>query len=197
MDIIPRSQLTCVDPFVDLQVLGPGEYLPAAGEGAGEGLLSCVDPKVVDQFVLGFERFVLSAALLPVTGVIRLLGSTDVVNGQMSDDVVHGVEDLPAHLARLLVDPLAGHLLVERLPHVPEEAGAHPVHVGAVDVVVVSVARAGDVREEEAGGVVGEAVGEHGGVGGEGVGGLHAYTRHGWLHGRHPTGEGMDLARHA
>ena len=146
---------------MDLQVLRPGEYLATAREGTGKRFLSGVDPQVVDEFVLGFERLALPTALLPVTGVVRLLGSTDMVNGQMSDDVVHGVEDLPAHLARLLVDPLAGHLLVERLPHVPEEAGAHAIHVGSVHVVVVAVAGAGDVGEEEAGGVVGEAGGEH------------------------------------
>ena len=84
---------------------------------------------MVDQFVLGFERFALPAALLPVAGVVSLLRPPHVVDGEVGDDVVHGVEDLPAHLSRLLVDPLAGHLLVEWLPHVSEEAGAHPVHV--------------------------------------------------------------------
>ena len=77
-----------------------------------------------------------------------------MVYGEVGDHVIQGGQHLPAHLPRLLVDPLAGHLLVEWLPHVSEEAGAHTVHVGAVHVVVVAVARAGDVREEEAGGVV-------------------------------------------
>ena len=142
---------------------------------------------MVDQFVLGFEGFALPAALLPVAGVVSLLRPPHVVDGEVGDDVVHGVEDLSAHLPRLLVDPLAGHLLVEGLPHVSEEAGAHPVHVGAVHVVVVAVARAGDVGEEEAGGVVAEAGGEHGVVGGEGVGRLHANAGDAWLHGRHST----------
>ena len=154
---------------MDLQVLRPGEYFPAAGEGAGEGFLSSVDPQMVDQFVLGFEGFALPGTLLPVAGVVGLLGSPHVVDGEVGHDVVHRVEHLPAHLACLLVKPLAGHLLVERLPHVSEEAGAHPVHVGAVHVVVIAVAGAGDVREEEAGRVVGEAGGEHGVVGREGI----------------------------
>ena len=154
---------------MDLQVLGPREESVAALEGAHEGLLPRVDPQVVDQFVLRLERFALPAALLPVTGVVRLLGSPHVVDGEVGHDVVHRVEHLPAHLACLLVKPLAGHLLVERLPHVSEEAGAHPVHVGAVHVVVIAVAGAGDVREEEAGWVVGEAGGEHGVVGREGI----------------------------
>ena len=171
---------------MDLQVLRPGEYLATAREGTGEGFLSGVDPQMVDEFVLGFERLALPTALLPVTGVVRLLGSPHVVDGQVGHDVVHRVEHLPAHLPRLLVQPLAGHLLVERLPHVPEEAGAHAVHVGSVHVVVVAVAGAGDVGEEEAGGVVWEAGGEHGVVGREGVGRLHpnpGHCRHPRLHG--------------
>ena len=39
--------ITCVSSLVDLQVLGPGKESPAAREGAGEWLLSCVDPDVI------------------------------------------------------------------------------------------------------------------------------------------------------
>ena len=126
-----------MNPLVDLQILRPSENLATAREGAREGLLSSVDAEVVDQLVLCLERLLLARALLPVTGVVRDLGPANVVDGEVGDNVVHRVELLVASLSPvLLVDPLAGHLLLHRLAHVPEEGAAHPVHVARVHVVL-------------------------------------------------------------
>ena len=46
--IITDSFLTCVSSFVNFEVLGSGEHLIAAREGAGEGLLARVHADVVD-----------------------------------------------------------------------------------------------------------------------------------------------------
>ena len=128
---------TCVNPLVDLEILRPGKDLSTAGKGAGEGFLSSVHPEVVDQLVLCLERFLLSWTLLPVAGVVRDLRPANVVDGEVGDDVVHRVELLVASLSTVLfVNPLAGHLLLHRLTHVPEEGAAHPIHVARVHVVL-------------------------------------------------------------
>ena len=128
---------TCVNPFVDLEILRPGKDLAAAREGAGEGFLSSVDAEVVHQLVLRLERLLLAWALLPVASVVCDLGPANVVDGEVGDNVVHRVELLVATLATvLLVDPLAGHLLLHRLTHVSEEGAAHPIHVAGVHVVL-------------------------------------------------------------
>ena len=67
---------------------------------------------MVDQLVLGLEGLVLPGTLLPVAGMVGLLGSPDMVDSQVGDDVVEGGEDLATDLARVPVHPLAGHLLV-------------------------------------------------------------------------------------
>ena len=130
-----RTQLTCMNTLVDLQVLGSRKELPAAGEGTRERLLPGVDPDVVDQLVLGFESSLLPWTVLPVAGVVRDLRPPDVVLGEVGDDVVHRVVDLVTHLLGLRVNPLAGHLLPDgRLSHVAV-VGRH-VSVAHVTVVV-------------------------------------------------------------
>ena len=128
---------TCVNPLVDLQILRAGKDLATAGKGAREGLLSSVDAEVVDQLVLCLEWLLLAWALLPVAGVVRDLGPANMVDSQVGDDVVHRVELLVAPLSTVLfVNPLARHLLLHRLTHVPEEGAAHPIHVAWVHVVL-------------------------------------------------------------
>ena len=130
-------RLTCVKPFVDLQVLRASKLLSTAGKGAGEGFLARVDSDMVDQLVLRLEGLLLTRAILPVARMVRDLRPSNVVDGQVGDDVVHRVELLVAALAPvLLVDPLTSHLLLDRLAHVPEERAAHPVHVARVHVVL-------------------------------------------------------------
>ena len=119
------TQLTCMNTFVDLQVLGPGEELAAAREGAGKWFLSSVDPDMVDQLVFGFEGPQLPRAVLPEAGVVGDLGTTDVLDSDVSDYLVKAAENLVARLSRrglFRVDPHASHLLVlQRLSHVPEK----------------------------------------------------------------------------
>ena len=97
-----------------LEVLGPREESVAAREGAHEGLLASMDPHVVHELVLGFERLALPRTLLPMTRMVTVLRAPDMIDGQMVDDVVHRVEHLVADLLGVWV-----------LPH------AHCVHLGA------------------------------------------------------------------
>ncbi len=179
-----------MDSLVDLEVLRPGEHLPTAGERAGERLLSCVYPNVVDQLVLGLEGTTLPGAVVPEAGVVGDLRASDVLHCQVGHDLVEGAEDLIAGLlghGLIRVDPQAGHLLLDGLPHVPEEGAgrvvrrhAHSVHVrrGGVHLRAgggAHVLPGGPVRGRHAGqagsghalhGVVqaGKRIGEHGGV---------------------------------
>ena len=139
---------------MDLEVLGASEDLPAAREGAREGLLARVHPNVIDQFVLRLERLALAGALLPIADVVVLLRAPHMLHGDMCHQLVHGAEGPvtallgPAQLS--LVDPLARQLLLDGLSHVTEE-GAGPVvgrHVHAhvhVHGAVVRELRAGRV----------------------------------------------------
>lgn len=134
--------------FVDFQIFRPGEYFPTSGERARERFLARVHADVVDEFVLGLKRLALPRAVLPVADVVALLGPADVLHGDVRDHLVHGAERPVAGLFGsvhlILVDPFAGQLLLDRLPHVPEEGPrtvvrgdihAH-VHVDGVVVVV-------------------------------------------------------------
>lgn len=135
LELALEGLLPCVRPFVDLEVLRPGEDLPAAGEGAGEGLLARVHADVVDQFVLGLEGLALAGTLLPVADVVALLGPPDVLHRDVGDQLVHGAESFIATffgVAQLLgVDPLADQLLLDALlPHVAEKGTGVVVVVG-------------------------------------------------------------------
>jgi hypothetical protein len=130
-NLVSRA-LTCVRPFVNLEILAPGEDLAAVGKGAREGLLPRVHPDVVDQLVLGLEGASVPGAVLPEAGVRGALRPPDVLHGEVRDDLVHVVEVLAADLPGgrlLLVHPEALHLLLDGLAHVPEEGA---VHVGRV-----------------------------------------------------------------
>jgi len=128
---------TCMDSFVNFEIFGSCEYLATARERTGEWFLSRVNPHVVDQLVLGLEGLLLSRTLLPVTGVVGDLRSTNMVDGEVGDNIVERLKNLVASLSSLLFDPLTGHLLFYRFSHVPEEAAAHAIHVGGVHVVLV------------------------------------------------------------
>lgn len=125
-------------PLVDLEVLGPGEHLAAAGKRTGEGFLAGVHPDVIDELVLGLEGPAVTRASLPKARVRGALGSAHVLHRQVRHDIVEGVEELAAQLPsgsrRVLVYPHAGHLLAlaagyaaaastagSVAPHVPEE----------------------------------------------------------------------------
>ena len=128
---------------MDLQVLGAREHLATAREGAGEGLLTGVHSDVVHQLVLGLERPAQPGAALPEARVVRDLGPSHVLHGDVRHHLVHAGEGLAALLLRhwVRLDPLAGHLLLHRLlTHVAEEGtmGSHLVHVGGRVVHVVA-----------------------------------------------------------
>lgn len=141
--------LSCMCSLVYLQVFRPCEDLSTAGEGAWKRLLPGVHPNVVHQFVFRLEWFALPGAILPETDVVGLLRSTDMLHGDVRDQLVHGAKSFVATLLRVAellgVDPLADELLLDALlPHVAEKGTGvvvgchvHPhVHIhGAVLVV--------------------------------------------------------------
>lgn len=67
-------------PLVDLEVLGPGEHLAAAGERAGERFLAGVHPDVIDELVLGLEGPAVTRASLPEARVRGALRSAHVLH---------------------------------------------------------------------------------------------------------------------
>lgn len=83
---------------------------------------------MIHQFVFGLERFVLARALFPEASVATLLWPTDVLQGDVRNQLVHGAVGLataparPAGLVRIY--PLADQLLFDALlPHEAEERG--------------------------------------------------------------------------
>ena len=71
--------------FVDLEVLAAREHFSAAWKRTLERPFSGVDADVVDELVLGLERSTVAGAAEPATRVVRLLGPTDVLDGQVYD----------------------------------------------------------------------------------------------------------------
>merc|ERR1719273_1640722 len=97
----------CVDSLVYLQVFGASEEFTTSGKWTGEGFLSRMNSHMINQLVLGFERFLFSRTIGPVTSVICDFRSSHMLHRKMSDNIVEGVEELVAHLLGVLVDPLA------------------------------------------------------------------------------------------
>ena len=88
---------------------------------------------MVHQLVLRLEGFLNSSTLSPVAGMINILWPAYMVHGQVVHDVVESVKHLVALLLGVLVDPLAGHLLLDGLAHIPVVGSHVPVaHVGVV-----------------------------------------------------------------
>ena len=119
--------LTGMGPFVDLEVLRPGKHFSAPGKRARERLLSRVDTDVVDKLVLGLEGLSLPHTVLPETRVVGNLRPAHVLHSDMRDNLMHRAEHFHAGFLRhpgrqVLVDPHAGHLLLNGVPHVAEES---------------------------------------------------------------------------
>lgn len=94
---------------------------------AGKGLFSSVHSDVVDELVFGFERLSVSCTVLPVTNVVGVLRSSDMLNRHMGDEFIHGPKTPGAgRLASvfLAVTPLAYQLVLWVLPGAPEEGVA-------------------------------------------------------------------------
>ena len=81
--------ITGVDSFVNFEILAAGEHFSASRIRTRERLLSGMDPDVVDQLVLGLEWLLTAVAVMPVTRVVSLLGTTDVIDSQVRDEVHH------------------------------------------------------------------------------------------------------------
>lgn len=136
--------LTRVCPFVYLEVLGAGEHLAAAWEGAREGLLPGVYSYVVHQLVLRLEAAAVARTTLPVTGVVGTLWAAHVFHCYVSHYLVHAGERFVARLLGVWLVRLYPHarqFLLDGLPHVPEEGSGgvrrgHGVHVVHVHTVV-------------------------------------------------------------
>lgn len=110
--------------LVNLEVFGSGKNFFTSMKRAGKGLFSCVHSDVVDELVFGFERLSVSWAVLPVTNVVRVLRSSDMLNRHMGDEFIHGPKTPGAGRlasALLAVTPLAHELVLWILPGAPEE----------------------------------------------------------------------------
>ena len=94
-------------------------------EGAGKGLLPCVDSDVVHQLVFGFERLPVPRTILPVTHILGVIWSSDVLHCHVGDKFIHGPEGSgAAHLPSsplLAVTPPAHQLVLHCLLGAPEE----------------------------------------------------------------------------
>ena len=91
-------KLTRVRPLVNFEVLRPGKNLPTSWERTGEGLLPGMDPDVVDQLVLGLEWPSFSGTVLPEACVVCYLWATNMLHGDVGDNLMHGAVDLAAGL---------------------------------------------------------------------------------------------------
>ena len=79
---------------------------------------------MIDQLVFCFEWFQYSFTISPVTRMVGLLRSTNVLDSQMRHNIVHGVERLVARFAWLRlqrVHPQTRVLLLDGTTHVAEE----------------------------------------------------------------------------
>jgi len=128
-DFAFKRFFTCVNSFVNLQILRSCKNLPTTGKGAGEWFFTGMNSQMVNKLVLCFEWLLLPRAFLPVAGVVSYLRSSDMIDGQVGDNIMHGTEHFSAAFSSFFVDPLAGHLLFDGLPHVAKERRAHPIHV--------------------------------------------------------------------
>lgn len=107
-----------------LEIFRSGKNFFTSMKRAGKGFFSCVDSDVVDKLIFGFERLSVSWAILPVTNVIRVLRSSDMLDRHMGDKFIHGTKIPGAGRfasAVLAVTPLADQLELWVLPGAPEE----------------------------------------------------------------------------
>lgn len=127
VDIFNAKELngvfTCMSSLVYFQVLGPCEHFSTSRKRTRKGLLPCVHANVVHQFVFGLEGLSLSRAFFPKAHVVGLLGSADMLRGDVRHQLMHGAEgSAAAALLAIRFEPLAHELLLHALlPHVAEE----------------------------------------------------------------------------
>lgn len=103
----------------------------------GKGLLPCVNPHMIHELVFGFEWLALSGTVLPITHVLRVLRSADVLHGHMGHELIHAAEGSGAgHFPFVAVCPLAQQLLFDILLGAPEKSIACPTLDGHVQGLV-------------------------------------------------------------
>lgn len=78
-----------MSPLVDLQVLASRKHLATMLKWAREWLLSGVNSNMINKFVFSLEWFPISAALLPEAGVIRALGSANMIHRYVGNNFLH------------------------------------------------------------------------------------------------------------
>jgi len=83
---------------MNLQVFTARKHFSASVEETWKRFLSRVYPDVIDELVLGFERFELATAVLPKTRIIRLLRSAHVIDADVRHEMIHRCEDLITNL---------------------------------------------------------------------------------------------------
>lgn len=86
-------------------------------------------PYMIHKFIFGLEGLQLPLTLLPVAGMIRLLGSPNMLHCQVRHNLVHRIERLITRFTRLRlqrVDPQTRMLSLDWMSHVAEER-ASPV----------------------------------------------------------------------
>lgn len=130
--------------LVYFQILRPRKHFAASRERARKGLFPCVHANVVHQFVFGLESLFLSRAFFPKAHVVALLGSADVLRGDVRHQLVHCAEgSATAALLAIWFEPLAHELLFDALlPHVAEE-GCRVVVMRSCYVQAVLAVRVG------------------------------------------------------
>ena len=107
-----------------------------------------MNSEMVYKFIFCFERLLLPGTLLPVASMICYFRSTNMINGEVGYNIVHGGENFSTALSCFFADPFTGHLLLDRFSHVAKERGSHSIHVGTVHVVMVAITGTTNVRKE-------------------------------------------------
>merc|ERR1740129_2663795 len=87
-----------MNSFMNLQVFRSSKRFSTGRKWTGERFLSGMNSHMVDEFILGFEPFLLPLTVVPVTSVICDFRSSHMFHRQVVDNIVEGVEELVAHL---------------------------------------------------------------------------------------------------
>ncbi len=82
--------------FVYLQIFRPRKNFSTGRKRTGKRFLASVNSHMIHQLVFSFEGFSLPWAFLPVAGMVRIFRSTDVINCQVRDNFMQGMEHTSA-----------------------------------------------------------------------------------------------------
>lgn len=99
--------------FVNLKILTSGKHFATSGERTGKRLFAGMHANMIDQFVLGLERLRVTGTVKPEASVIRALVSANVIDRDVSDNVVNRGKPFVANAFGLRMfgfDPHADHV---------------------------------------------------------------------------------------